>query len=116
MKVIHCSEAPARRFEGGPAENVTGRVLIGKNDGARGFCMRLFELGPGGHTPRHEHEWEHEIFIHSGEGRVLRNGEWVPVKEGSAVFIPGHEEHQLKNTGDKPFVFVCLIPAGPDEL
>jgi len=27
-------------------------------------------------------------------------------------FIKGNEEHQLKNTGDEPFIFVCVIPSG----
>jgi quercetin dioxygenase-like cupin family protein len=32
------------------------------------------------------------------------------------VFIPGNEEHQLKNAGDELFTFVCVIPAGAPEL
>lgn len=116
MKVMHYSEAQAKVFDAPPARGVTGRVVIGQADGARHFCMRVFELGPGGHTPRHRHAWEHEIFVHQGRGAVFRAGEWVDIGEGSVVFIPADEEHQLKNTGEGGLCFVCLIPAGAPEL
>ena len=59
MKIIHYSEAEGRDF-GSPAKDVIGRVVVGKADGADNFCMRIFELAPGGYTPRHAHPWEHE--------------------------------------------------------
>ena len=36
--------------------------------------MRHFEIEPGGTTPLHEHEWEHEAFILTGGGVVYRQG------------------------------------------
>jgi oxalate decarboxylase/phosphoglucose isomerase-like protein (cupin superfamily) len=35
---------------------------------------------------------------------------------GHAIFIPGHEEHQMKNTGQEPLVVVCLVPSSAPEL
>jgi quercetin dioxygenase-like cupin family protein len=32
------------------------------------------------------------------------------------VFMPANEEHQIRNTGKEPFVFVCLIPSKAPEL
>ena len=116
MKVIHYTEEEPKVFDQSPAKGVAGRVVIGKADGADNFCMRVFELSPAGHTPRHSHSWEHEIFVHTGKGAVLQNGQWVNIEQGDAVFIPGNEEHQLKNTGTDMLVFVCLIPSGVDEL
>jgi quercetin dioxygenase-like cupin family protein len=116
MKVIQYPEAPVHVFDSHPAKGVTGRVVIGKDDGADNFCMRIFELAPGGHTPCHTHAWEHEIFVHAGKGQVLRNGAWEDIEKANVVFIPGNEEHQFRNTGDDTLVFVCLIPAGPPEI
>lgn len=116
MKVIHYSEAEAKVFDSDPAKGVTGRVVIGKADGADNFCMRVFELSPGGHTPKHSHDWEHEIFVHAGRGAVWNDGNWKDVEQGNVIFIPGGEEHQLKNTGDGAMTFVCLIPSGVAEL
>lgn len=116
MKIIHYSEAEAKQYANDTVQGVTGRVVIGKADGANNFCMRVFEVAPGGHTCRHTHEWDHEAIVHSGEGAVLRDGQWVSLTTGSVIYIPSNEEHQLKNTGDTPFVFVCLVPAGAPEI
>jgi quercetin dioxygenase-like cupin family protein len=116
MKVISYSQEPATRFDNDRVKGVTGRVVIGKADGALHFCMRVFELENGGFTPRHQHDWEHEIFFHAGRGEVWQNGTWTPVSAGSVAFIPGSEEHQIRNAGEERLTFVCLIPAGAPEL
>lgn len=116
MKIIHYGDVPGKNIEADGVKGVTGRVLIGSADGADNFCMRVFEVEPGGFTPRHVHEWEHEIFVHSGRGEVYSGGVWNALLPGDAVFIPGNEEHQLRNSGSELFVFVCLIPSGPPEI
>ncbi len=116
MKIINYKEIEPTRFDAEPAKGVTGVVAIGKADGAENFCMRVFELDKDGHTPRHTHAWEHEIFVHSGKGEVFCDGKWVSISSGTAIFIPGNEEHQIRNAGASPLVFVCLIPAGVAEL
>ncbi len=116
MKIISYSQTEPKEFIGETVKGVTGRVAIGKADGAENFCMRVFELSENGYTPRHSHEWEHEIFFHSGKGEVLCEEKWVPVEAGHVAFIPGNEEHQIRNTGDNQLVFVCLIPSGAPEL
>lgn len=116
MKVMHFNEAATKIFEGNGATGVVGRLLIGQADGAPHFAMRLFELEASGCTPRHSHEWEHEVFVHAGKGAVWRNDGWVDVEPGTAVFVPGGEEHQFRNTGTAPLRFVCLVPRGSPEL
>ncbi len=116
MKILNYNDITPVRIDNEFARSVEGRVLIGKSDGADHFCMRIFELAPGGHTPRHTHEWEHEVFVHSGSGEVLCSDEWKPVSAGTALFIQGNELHQFRNSGKESFVFVCLIPSGSPEL
>jgi len=116
MKIQKYLEVKPTRFDSDIAKGVTGRVLIGKDDGANNFCMRIFELSKDGYSPFHSHDWEHEIFVCSGKGAVYNNGEWLNVEFGYSIFIPGNEEHQFKNMSDDPFVFVCLIPTGAPEM
>ena len=71
MKIIHYSDAEPKHFDADAVKGVTGRVVIGKDDGANNFCMRFFEVAEGGYSPKHSHKWEHEIVIHSGKGEVL---------------------------------------------
>ncbi len=116
MAIRHFSQIKGTFFNEGPAKGVTGRVLVGKADGADHFCMRMFQVAPGGHTPLHSHPWEHEIFVHSGKGAVFLGGQWTDVEPGTAIFIPGTAEHQMKSTGGDVFTVVCLVPAGVPEL
>jgi quercetin dioxygenase-like cupin family protein len=116
MKVINYKKAATQTFEGETVKGVTGRIAIGKDDGAGNFCMRVFTVAPGGFTPKHSHYWEHEVFIHAGQGKIFREGDWLDVASGTVLFIPGGEEHQFKNTGKSDLVFVCLIPSGVPEL
>ena len=116
MKLIPYTQVKATHFDNEAAKGVAARVVIGKSDGAENFCMRVFEIAPGGHTPKHAHAWEHEMFIHAGEGQVYLSGQWRSLAAGNVVFIPGQEEHQMKNTGQELLLVVCLVPGTAPEL
>jgi len=116
LKVIHYTEVEPTIFSGGAAQGVAARVVIGKEDGAENFCMRVFEIAAGGNTPMHSHDWEHEMFYHSGKGEVYCSGKWYPVEAGRVALIPANEEHQIRNIGDEPLVLACLVPSKAPEL
>ena len=92
------------------AEGVTIRWLISKNDGAPRFQMRLFEVAPGGHTPLHTHEWEHEVYILEGDGILTFEGKEHAFSAGHFVFVPEGREHSFKNTGPDRLAFLCMVP------
>ena len=92
------------------AVNTKIRVLVGPEIGAPNFVMRLFEIGPGGQTPLHSHEWEHEMFVLSGEGACVLEDKEVPLASQDAVFMPGGEKHCFRNTGDETLRVICLVP------
>lgn len=109
-KVVHYSEVPAQVF-GPEAPGTTIRWLIDdEHDGAPIYALRMIEIAPGGHTPRHSHPYEHENFVVEGQGRVWVNGGWRAVRAGDVIFVPGGMEHVYENTGDTPFKFLCGIP------
>ncbi|HQJ41290.1 MAG TPA: cupin domain-containing protein [Exilispira sp.] len=93
------------------AKDAEIKVVIGKEQGAPNFIMRIFRIAKNGHTPVHSHEWEHENYILKGSGE-LRNskGESKQIKQGDVVLIPPFEEHQFYNSGNEELVFICLIP------
>jgi quercetin dioxygenase-like cupin family protein len=116
MKIIPYTDIKPTYIDNDQAKGIAGRVAIGKNDGASHFCMRIFEIAAGGNTLKHAHTWEHEIFIHAGTGEIYCNGAWNPVKAGTIAFIPGDEEHQIKNSGNERLIFACVIPSNAPEL
>lgn len=111
MKISPAQKITEKKVEDPEAKDVFIRMLIGPDDGADKFHMRLFRVLPGGHTPRHLHDWEHENYIISGQGRVMTPDGPRPVGPGDVVFIEAGIKHQYQNAGDEDFVFLCLIPA-----
>ncbi len=94
------------------SEGVSVRWLIGAQEGATNFHMRLFELQPGASTPWHQHPWEHEVFVLDGEGIVRSEKGEQGLQAGTVVFVPPNEWHQFRNTHpEKVLRFLCLIPA-----
>ncbi len=109
-KACHYTDVEAKTF-GDEAPGVTIRWLIDEpNDGAPNYALRLIEVAPGGHTPRHAHPYEHENYVVEGQGRVLIDDRWHNVGPGSVVFVPASVTHTYENTGDTHFRFLCGIP------
>jgi quercetin dioxygenase-like cupin family protein len=110
LKVLPYTEVSAALVEEPGAKGVRRRVVISEDDGAGNFIMRVFEVEEGGFTPRHQHDWEHEVFILSGRGVVVSEHGDFEVKPGDVIFIPPNEDHQFKNPGPGILEFICLIP------
>jgi quercetin dioxygenase-like cupin family protein len=111
FKAIHYKQIPSNQVEESGAENVHVRWVINKeNDGAKNFAMRVFEIKTGGYTPRHSHNWEHEVYILEGEGVVNYKSSEEHLKPGFIVFVPPNIKHQFRNSGKKILRFLCLIP------
>lgn len=85
-------------------------MMVGRADGAPNFSLRQFEIAPGGHTPRHSHDYEHEVYVVSGTGTVLLGGEHRPLRAGDVVYVPADEEHQFRETGGDGLRFLCVVP------
>jgi len=84
-------------------------LMVGRADGAPHFALRSFIVEPEGHSPRHHHDYEHEVYIVSGSGEVLLEGEYRPLRQGDVVYVPADEEHQFR-AGSEGMRFLCLVP------
>lgn len=110
MKVQNYQRVPSQPVDMEGASGCTVRWLVGQNDGAPNFAMRQFEVAQGGHTPRHSHPYEHEVFVLEGSGVVLEGDQEHPLNAGDVVFVKPDEVHQFRNTGTQPLKFLCLVP------
>lgn len=109
-KVVHYSQVSAE-VVGDQAPGTRMRWLIDDaRDGAPFYALRMVEIDPGGHSPHHQHPYEHENFVVEGRGRVFISGEWHELKPGDVVFVPPGVEHEYANAGDGTFKFLCGIP------
>ena len=91
------------------AERVRMALMVGRGDGAPNFALRSFRVEAGGHSPRHAHDYEHEVFIVDGSGEVLLDGEYRSIRAGDVVYVPADEEHQFR-AGASGLRFLCLVP------
>ena len=101
-------------IEGDGIQGVTMKLLVGKQDNAPTFAMRHFLVEPGGFTPMHQHPWEHEVLILSGEGEVESDTEVTSIASGDGLYIPSKELHQFRNTSTTPLEFLCIVPVESD--
>ncbi len=110
MFVRRADELAGRAMEMDGADGVTMRIMVGRDDGAPNFAMRHFTVIPGGHTPRHKHDYEHEVVVVEGAGRVESDGRHREVRPGDVVYIPPNTLRQFVNESEAPFKFLCLVP------
>lgn len=89
---------------------VVKREVVCADKGAPNFCMRVFDIEPGSSTPSHEHPWEHEIYVLSGQGVAVSEQGETPIAKDSCVFVPPNEHHCFKNNGNEILRIICVIP------
>ncbi|MCD6159234.1 MAG: cupin domain-containing protein [Kosmotoga sp.] len=103
-------EVTPQKFDDATVKGVEKRVLIGRKLGAQNFVMRLFTVVPGGYSPKHSHDWEHEVYIVSGTATVVTPDGDKIAEAGSFVYVPGNVVHQFRNDGTETLKFICVIP------
>ena len=107
----HYSEIEATDVDMEGAKDVKMRMAIGVDDGAPNFVMRIFELAPGGYTPFHTHDFEHENYVMDGKGHlVFPDGSEKELRPGDIAFVAPNVKHCYRNAGDDVFRFICLVP------
>jgi quercetin dioxygenase-like cupin family protein len=100
--------------------NVDGAVkvkkagLITKAEQSPTAAMRLFEIGPGGNTPYHAHDWEHVVYILEGKGKLKTENGDADFGPGDALIAAPGEKHNFVNTGEGTLKFLCVVPLKGD--
>ena len=110
MKIRKTMEIEPQAVEADGASGAQIRWVISRADGAPNFAMRIFDIQPGGHTPGHSHDWEHEIYVIEGEITGIDGDGEHALVAGDAVFVPGGEHHQFRNDGGAVARMMCLVP------
>jgi len=92
-------------------KGVYKQIPISREDGAPTFSFRVFTIEPGGHTPLHNHPFEHLNYIIEGNGIVIVENQEHELKKGDfALILPG-ERHQYRNTSTNEFmIMICAVP------
>ena len=116
MKIAQAESIEQVSVEMPGASGCRVRWLIGENVEAPNFAMREFEVAAGGHTPKHSHPYEHEVYVLEGQGVILENDTTHPIKAGDTIYVAPDEIHQFQNRSDTALKFLCLIPNSAHSL
>jgi quercetin dioxygenase-like cupin family protein len=89
----------------------TVRWLLGEPEGAPNFEMRYFSLSGDISTPWHLHDWEHQVFVVKGSGKLKTAEKEQELNPGCAVLVAPGEQHCFICSGSQ-FDFICVVPNG----
>lgn len=68
-----------------------------------GLIVAIVRIEPGAVVPPHSHEHSDEVFDGlEGEGEVLVDGTWHPIRPGVTVVIPAGAVHGFRNESGAP--------------
>lgn len=99
-------ETVTPRMRGGEGELIARMFVNGDTKIMRGL------LAPGSTIGLHTHETDSEmIYILSGTGKVLCDGEYEPLSAGSCHYCPKGHAHSLINDSDGDLAFLAMIPS-----
>lgn len=110
MKVKHEKEIIKEKVVAEGAKDAHIQWLISEKDNAPNFALRRLTVGPGGSTPLHKHDYEHETYVLSGKGELFFEGKKYELEPNKFAFIDANKIHQFINNGEKDLVFLCIIP------
>ena len=103
VKSLHYAE--------GSAKGVSGKIMIGTDDGAEHFVFRYFCVEAGGHSALNDyHVHPHGVMILHGHALVTVEDKQYEMGPRDVIFIGPWEHHSLAAVGDEPMGFLCVIP------
>ncbi len=87
------------------------RILMSKGvTPSNGMTCGVTEFQPGEWLGLHRHAPPEIYYIFAGAGLMSLEGREIPVKAGSAVFIPGMAEHGIRQTGSEILRLFYVFP------
>lgn len=114
MSVKHINEMKEVVYNSNGAQAVHKKSMIGPWNGWEEYVMRFFEIEPGGYTPKHQHPWPQYMFVMEGDGLIDWGEQEEKLQFGHSIVVPDNALHQIKNVGDRPLRFICVVPPRGD--
>jgi len=110
MPVIKASDIKLGNVEMDGVAGLTGSKIVGPLQGWKDYTLRLFKIEPQGHSPHHQHDWEHINYVVKGKGQLQIGDDVHEIEEGDYAFVPPNIRHQFSNPHDSDFKFICIVP------
>lgn len=93
------------------AKGVYKQIPLSIKDGVPTFSFRVFTIEPGGHTPFHQHPFEHMNYVIKGNGVLVAADQEHELSVGDFALVLPDEKHQFRNTsGNSDLSIICAVP------
>ena len=92
------------------AKGVYKQIPLSAKDGVPTFSFRVFSIEQGGHTPLHQHPFEHMNYVIQGRGVLVAADREHALSEGDFALVLPDERHQFRNTGNSELIVICAVP------
>jgi quercetin dioxygenase-like cupin family protein len=93
------------------AKGVHKQIPLSRQDGVPTYSFRVFTIEPGGHTPFHQHEFEHMNYVIRGNGTLVSENRGHRLREGDFALVLAGEKHQYRNSSqNQDLVMICAVP------
>jgi len=112
MKVISLDQIAKNKADMEGAKEVYKQIPIGQSDDSPVYSFRVFTVSPSGHTPYHQHPYEHLNYVIEGSGVLVEEGgDEREIKKGDFALVLPNEVHQYRNkSSDERLVMICAVP------
>jgi quercetin dioxygenase-like cupin family protein len=95
----------------------TDRKLVDETTGARNLALWHGEIEPGGVADLHVHEdMEQAFIVLEGKGRFMVEDQEHTPGEGSIIFIPAKQPHQVTSVGDRTLKVLIVMAPPPSSM
>lgn len=95
----------------------TDRKLVDETTGARNLALWHGEIEPGGVAELHVHEEMEQAFIVLGGKATFMVGDQEhTLGEGSIVFVPAKQSHQVTSVGDSTLKLLIVMAPPPSSM
>lgn len=104
-KIVGFEEARATRADWGEIR----RYFTGETFGTKDVLTAVAVVEPGKSVHKaHRHAQEEYLIVGEGSGTWSLNGKESPAQRGDILYAEPWVYHGLKNSGDKPLIFVVV--------
>ena len=88
------------------------RYLVNQDAGCLDMTQFVGVIPPG-KAGMHSHTYDEVVYVIDGEGVLHLDGKATPLRAGTCIHLPPHNEHCLENTGEAPMrVLGVFHPSG----
>jgi len=105
--IFKCWEIPGVKVPA-PNERVLTVIMSPEVTNTKQLTLLTSIISPGYTTGTHKHDVDEFMYVATGRGEFIEEGQGKPFEPDSLLFGPANKEHEVKNTGKETLKLICF--------